>query len=122
MAAITWADVTAIAPELTDASEAVRVLVLAYVNDSVNAAALDGEEGSKTKMARVHLAAHVATVMRRSNKGQAGDVQSEALGPQSRSYGAQETELGPEDLGATGYGRTYRMVVRWSSARGPHVL
>lgn len=121
MAAITWSDVVDIAPELADVSVGMQTLILSYVNDSVNVVVLDGESGSKTKLARVTLAAHIATILVRASSGKAGDITSESLGPQSRAY-SSSSRFDETDLSLTGYGRTYRMIVRWSAARGPLVL
>lgn len=131
MADITWTDVTDLASELenwpdnaVDAASRTRIrdLLLSYVNDAHLVSVFDGEEGSKTKLVRMLLAAHAATMLTRASSNEAGVVQSEALGPQSKSYAAISSALTPEGLQATQYGIQYVFMIQTSSARGARVL
>ena len=121
MAAITWKDVSEHAPELADSAVTRRAQVdlLAYVNTTVNIALLDGEDGVKTKLARVYLAAHIATMEKR--KGVSGALTSQTAGPLSKSYAVMQW-LTPSELSLTSYGLNYLGIVRRSGARGGFVL
>ena len=105
MASIIWADVTALAPELTAPSEAARVYLLAHVNAELDPAMFDGEDGPTLRLARIWLAAHLATVGALSTGGAAGPVMSESVGGMSISYGASSST--DAALGTTAYGRLY---------------
>jgi hypothetical protein len=109
---IAWADVTAIAPELTSTAvaTATQTIILAMVNERM----VDGDAwGDYADDGRRYLAAHMATV---SGAGAgAGAVTSESIGPLSRSYAAVDG-----DLGTTKYGVFYRTLLR--VAVGPAVL
>ena len=63
MAAIVWADVEAVAPTATDVDVLAQGFILGYVNITLAVARFDGEEGPTTKLARVYLAAHHATMI-----------------------------------------------------------
>jgi hypothetical protein len=117
---ITWSDVLSHAPELSTVSAQAQTDILAYVNSQLNTSVFGGEESASLRIARVMLAAHLATIERRQNRGQVGAVTSEALGPQNRSYGGAVAEAGM--LGTTGYGQVYLMMVNSSQARGPRIL
>jgi hypothetical protein len=79
--AITWADVTAIAPELSTVANGSQTAILADVALLLNASAL----GSKFDMASKYLAAHLGTVASRPG-GEGGPVVSDTVGPLSRSF------------------------------------
>lgn len=121
MSAITWKDVSEHAAELADSAVTRRAQVdfLTYVNTTVNVSLLDGENGIKTKLARIYLAAHLATMDKR--KGAAGALTSQTAGPLSRTYMMMQW-LTRSELSLTGYGLNYLAIIKRSSARGGMVL
>ncbi len=126
MAAITWVDVVGVpgnpgpAPELASVGTAAQELYLALANDFVNVAMFDGEDGGRTKLARVYIAAHFATLDKLRGTSIAGPVISESRGGLSRSY-ANLTQMSMASglFGQTTYGQNYATLVRTSRARFP---
>jgi hypothetical protein len=119
VAVITWTDVIAHAAELSGVNSRAQEDFLGLANASVNVALLDGETGYKTKLARVYLAAHLATMDKR--KGAAGSVVSQTAGPLSRTYAMQQW-LTPSELSLTSYGSNYLTIIRHSGVRSGFVL
>ena len=117
MTAVVWTDVTSHAPALASVVSGAQTDILAYVNAVIDPSILDGEAGARTKLARIYLAAHLGTVGKRGSAG--GPLTSESAGGISRGYGALMTGA---LLDETGFGRSYREIVRTSRARGPRVL
>jgi hypothetical protein len=115
VAAITWDMVTAFAPELATFASGAQDVLLAYVNDALNVNLLDGEDGSKTKLARIYLAAHVATMSKRGG-GAAGPVVSSSAGGLSRSFAVIATG-GNSSYGATTYGSLYLDLMATTTSR-----
>ena len=103
---ITWADVIAIAPELStfpsDGQAAILGDVVTYVN--VNA---HGSQARALAAAR-YLAAHLAT-MSTNRRGATGPLQSIAVGGVSKTF-AQA--VGKSAYSATSYGLEYERRVR----------
>ncbi len=118
MAEITWADVVAVAPELSTVASDAQDMIIAYVNDDVSPAAFGGETSPKLKLARVYLAAHEGTLASQSGAGPAGPVTSETDGTIARSYAAGSTD-NASHWNSTSYGRSYVALVRTSRARLP---
>lgn len=104
--AITWTDVTAIAPELSTAALATQTAVLASVELQVNDDAWD----DLASTGKAYLAAHLATLAARGASGAAGPVTSESVGQLSRSYAAPATPS--SSLGLTSYGQEYLRLTR----------
>lgn len=121
MADIAWSNVVDFAPELSGIDADAQTDILAYVNDELDVALFDGESGPKTKLARIYLAAHVATgTLTGSSGGAAGPVTAEAEGGLSRSYGSMSAALSdPAMLALTPYGLRFLGLVNTSAARGP---
>lgn len=114
---VTWADVQAIAPELTDTAvpTGTQAVLLLMVDRQIDDAAwLDlADDG------RRYLAAHMGTVYVLTAGGSAasvGAVTSEAVGPMSRSYAssAMSSSAASVDalLGTTRYGIWYLHMIR----------
>lgn len=117
MASIIWSDVTAFAPELAAVAAGAQTDLLAYVNgDGVAVDVFGGEDSPTTRLARIYLAAHVATVGRFG--AGAGPLTSHSAGGLSRSF-AQFSGGGL--IGTTGYGRLFLQLAR-PGAVGPMVL
>jgi len=105
--AITWADVQAIAPELTNTAvpTATQAVLLAMVDRQIDDTAWDdlADDG------RRYLAAHMGALYANgSNAG--GSVIAESVGPLSRSYAAPGVAMG--SLGTTKYGMWYLQLIR----------
>lgn len=122
MAAITWTDVMALAPELSSVSTDGRTYILAHVNTALNLAEFDGEDGPKTRLARIYLAAHFGAISLAGATGASGPVTSESAGGLSRSYGTTTSTSSGSGIERTGYGQLYLQLVRTSPARAPLVL
>lgn len=131
MAAITWSDVTTIAaPELSGLAVAAQTAILVWVNAAFDVTVFDGEDGAKTKLARVYLAAHIGTLILPtsaggSGGGVSGPVSSESAGGLSRSYAVAVASSGgttAENLSRTGYGQLLLLLINTSGARSPIVI
>lgn len=120
MTAITWSDVTNKAAELADVAVDAQTDYLALANTFLNVSMLDGEDGPRTKLARIYLAAHFATLDRLRGTSIAGPVVSESRGGLSRSYAnLTQMSLASGLFGQTTYGQNYATLVRTSRARWP---
>lgn len=120
MAIIAWTDVTALAVELSSVAVSAQTLYLALANDWLNVSMFDGEDGPRTKMARIYIAAHFATLDRLRGLAVAGPVISESRGGLSRSYANLfMTHVTQGLFGTTTYGQNYEGLVRTSRARFP---
>lgn len=117
MAAIDWAAVVSIASELADVGVPAQDLYLALANTFINVSMFDGEDGPKTKLARIYIAAHFATLDKQRGTTTAGPVISESRGGLSRSY-ANLTQMSVAAglFGQTAYGQNYATLVRTSAA------
>lgn len=126
MAAITWADVTAHAPELVTAtgpSTGAQTDILAVANDVLDVSQFGGESAAKTKLARIYYAAHFGTIDAQGSSGATGAVISESVGGLARAYAAF-SPMGSDPLwDATPYGKAFRALVRSCSVlRGAWLL
>lgn len=120
MSQITWTDVTDEAAELANGvSFNTQTVLLDYVNTKIRTDGLDGEAGRKTFLARVYLAAHMATLLKR--RGIAGTVTSQSAGPVSESLSLLTLPwLGV--YSTTSYGVLYAMIVQSSAHRAGALL
>ena len=118
MAAITWTDVTDYAAELAVyTSVNGQNIILNVVNGSgLDASNFGGENAPKTKLARVLLAAHYATMTLQSAGGVTGPVTSRTEGGVSESYG-NFTMTNTVALDATEYGQLFRLLCSGTEAR-----
>lgn len=80
MAAIAWADVVGIAAEFATVSPIAQGFYLGFVNVELNVSMFGGEDAAKTKLARIYLAAHLATLDRLRGSAIAGPVIAETRG------------------------------------------
>ena len=116
MAAIVWSDVTALAPELSTVAATTQADLLNYVNGALAVALYDGEAGFRTRLSRIYLAAHLATMNRMGNAG--GALIGESVDGLSRSYAAP---MARSKLAMTAYGNAFLGLLPPAS-RGPLVL
>ena len=124
MAGIVWADVVALATELSTIDGAARVFILEYVNGpGMDPDSFDGEDGPTTRLARIYLAAHMGAGIGKGAAGAAGGpVTSESMGGLSRSYSVGSVAASADSTGSTAYGRMYEALVKNSLARLPFVI
>lgn len=127
---IVKADVLAIAPELALSDQA-WVDVLAYVNE-LDLSAL-GETVQVTRMARIYLAAHFASMSKQASNqtvtGAAGPVVAETVGNVMRRYASSGGSSGSSGgssprgsgLESTFFGQMYLRIIGMTAARGPLV-
>jgi hypothetical protein len=117
---ITWDDVIVIASELADVAEGAQDIILAYVNGALSVSMF---KPAALKLARIYLAAHIATVTAEDGDGAAiGPVISESVGGISRTYAAISAVTRGDGFDATSYGQTFGFLVRTSRARLPRVI
>lgn len=94
MAAIIWTDVTNHYPGMTSVGVDARPDILGLANEMLSAHVFGGEDATKYKMARVHLAAHFGVLELRRAGGAAGPVTSKTVSADSLavSYGSAATD------------------------------
>lgn len=102
---ITWADVVAVAPELSSVDLATQTKVLADTAAGMN----EDVWGPKLNTAAPWLAAHLATLTKRSGTG--GQVISESVGQVSRTY-ASSVAQGSGMYGSTVYGVEFERIMK----------
>jgi hypothetical protein len=113
---ISWSDVQVIAPELTNTAVATgaQAVIIAMVDRQID----DDAWGDLANDGRTYLAAHMGTVYVTTSGGGAasvGSVQSETVGPMSRTYvtsNSSSTSSTDPLLGTTRYGLWYLHLVR----------
>lgn len=126
MAAIVWTDITGtppaigIAPELVALNDVpTQALLLLLVNTTgISTRNLDGESGPKTRLARILLAAHMATLFLR--RGLAGMVSSQSEGGVSESL--SNIVANPHTWDQTAYGAALRTLIAGTAARAGLLL
>src|SRR5262245_17083854 len=101
--AISWTNVTDIAPELSTVALATQTALLEQVNEE-EISDDNWPSEAKADRARAYLAAHLATLINR--RGSAGAVMSESVGSVSRAY-STSVAAGANELGSTSYGMNY---------------
>lgn len=105
--AITWADVEAVAPELSTAALATQTAILAQVNSELSPSVW----GTKVEIGRAWLAAHLGTLAGIEEGG--GVVQSETVGAVSRTFAVSSG-----DYSSTAYGNEFqRLLMQLPAAR-----
>lgn len=115
MAAITWSNVTDEASELlTFTNVNAQNAILNYVNTVLAVEGFGGEDSVKTFQARVFLAAHMITMLRR--RGAAGIKTGQTAGPLSETFALLPlVRFGT--FSTTSYGQLYAQVCRASAHR-----
>lgn len=118
MAAITWADVVALAPELATLNAdpaqdlVAKAAILAFVNEALNIDRLGGEDAPRTRLARIYLAAHMGTIQKRGGAAIAGPMTSSSRGGISASYADHGQSSTAGEYGTTSYGQLYWSIVK----------
>ncbi len=115
---ITWADVTARAPELSAVATATQNAILADLAVLLPNTAIWGD---KYNLACCYLAAHKGTLALAGGQGPAGPLTSEKIGPTAYSYAAPK-QSGSGLYSSTSYGQQYEALLRGLSARVGFVL
>ncbi len=112
---ISWSDVIAIAPELVDFDVTGQNLILAWVNEAFDRKMFTTNQ---LKLARIYLAAHLATVSSQGGDMTAGPVISESVGGISRTYA--NMMMSGSFSGST-YADALSLLLKTSSARLPRI-
>lgn len=122
MAPIAWSDVIAVSSPLAAVIVAQQDMILAMVNAKF-AGVFDGEDGPTTKLARIYVAAHFASLPGSTDQRPGGSVTSESRGGLSRSYAPPPTQAGSYEgtWSDTQWGRRYLQLLLGSKARWPRV-
>lgn len=121
MADIIRADVVAHAAELsTGVSDTAWVDILNYANQ-VNLNYF-GDSDYDTRMARIYLAAHIATMSVTASTGAVGPVISESVGGARRTYAFIQSSSSSASLTTTKYGQQYQDIIASSCAHGPFLV
>lgn len=118
MAALTWADVVSIASTLSTVDTLQQELLLAVVNKSF-AQVFDGEDGPKTKLARIYYAAHMASLPGAGEQRPGGAVVSQSRGGLSQSYAPPNTSAGDPMWSSTQWGARLELMLAGSRAVWP---
>lgn len=118
MAPIAWSDVVAYSSALAAADPIVQADILELVNASFASlpSVFDGEDGGKTRLARIYIALHFASLPGAGEQRPAGAVTSETRGGLSRSYAPPASGSGSETWNDTQWGRRYLQLLRGSRA------
>jgi hypothetical protein len=103
---ITWADVEAVAPELSTLPEATQLAILSFVGKQLSSEVW----GDRLDLGLAYLAAHLGTISKRGGTGPGGVIASETVGPSSRSYAV--AAAAPGALGSTLYGQEYQRLTQ----------
>ena len=119
MADITWSNVTDHAAELSTVPYRQRLDLLTYVNSVLQVSLIDGEDGPKTKLTRIYLAAHMATAGAGASTGDDGPITSKKEGDVAITYAVPTTANAPD---ATAYGNMYLRLINTSALRAPVLL
>ncbi len=118
MSAITWTDVTNYASELSGVSLGAQTGILALANARFDPAALDGENGPETRLARVLLAAHLATVGPASGgSASAGPVIEEEVGDVRRKFADLSSSASTTSFEGSSYGDLLTRLLRINAPR-----
>lgn len=120
MAPIAWADVVAVSSTLDAVTAAQQADLLTLVNGSF-ADVFDGEDGIRTRLARIYYAAHLASLPGAGAQRAAGPVTSESRGGLSRSYQAISAGSMGGSLALTQWGQRFSEMLNGSKARWPRV-
>lgn len=125
MANIVWTDITTAWPtdtQLAAVAVPFQNLILDYVNKELNVALFGGEEASKTKLARMYLAAHFGkmvpiAVATGAGGTIAGPVTSSSAGGLTRGFANLLSAGGAGTFGQTGYGQEFQALLDTTVAR-----
>jgi len=104
---VTWSQVVDFAPDAVDVPVGAQAVILAYVDDALDAT----RWGGKYALGCILLCAHVALC----TFGEQGSIASEGVGGVSVTYAALASD---DDLDTTPYGRQYRALARQVGAGG----
>jgi hypothetical protein len=117
MAPVAWPDVVAYSSPLAAVNITVQTDLLAWVNKSFSAV-FDGEDGVKTRLARIYAAAHMASLPGAGEQRPGGAVVAESRGGLSRSY-APPPVMNSNWWALTQWGQRYLLLLDGSKAMWP---
>lgn len=122
MASITWSDVDNFAANLSTVDAGAQTDILAEVNTCLNVSYWGGESGPKLKLARIYLAAHMATCALQGAAGAGGPVTMEMVDRLQVSYAQPGGGVAFDSLDSTAFGKMFRALARTTKARAPVVI
>lgn len=119
---ITWSDVIAFAPQLTSLSTTAHAVIVAFANASFSPDLFGGEGSPTLRMARLCMAAHLASTFPAKDAGTGAVdalVASESVGGVSRSYTytTSASVTGDASLQSSSFGRMIVTILQSSPAR-----
>lgn len=117
MADIIWTDVVALIASMSAITTDAQNAILPYVNIALDGDFFGGEDGQTYKLARIYLAAHIATTATGGDAAPAGPVTEEHEGGLGRTYAAIAGAQSCNTHQSTSYGRLYDEIVRGSPNR-----
>lgn len=125
MSNIVWTDLTTAWPtdtQLAAVAVPFQNLILDYVNKELNVALFGGEDASKTKLARMFLAAHFGkmvpvAVATGAGGSVAGPMVSSSAGGLTRSFGSLMAAGGAGTFSQTAYGQEFQSLLATTVAR-----
>lgn len=115
MAAITWLDIVAYAPELSGVQVSIQNDLLALVEEQLSSEDFGGEDSTQFKLARIYLVAHMCL----TQTDKSPIVTSESVGGISRSYYVSDS---PSFFESTPYGRLFLSLNPLSKLHYPIVI
>lgn len=117
--ATTWADVEALAPQLSTVAAGAQTLILGYVNAVLDTASDAWGDAEVSALAGALLAAHFgALAAAQSSSGASGPVTSMSLGQASKSFAVPSLSMDAGALGATAYGAQYLELAKTTFSGG----
>lgn len=120
MADIDWPTIVAIIPSMSGVAVGAQTAYLSLVNALVSDE-YGGDTDPRFLLARVYLAAHMATVDAQGATGGAGPIASDTGGGLSVTY-ASTVGMTNTVYDSTAYGRQYKAIQRRSPVRLPRLL
>lgn len=118
MAALIWADVVAYVSTLSTVDLIQQTDLLAWANKAF-AAVFDGEDGPRTRIARIYLIAHFASLPGAGDQRAGGAVTSQSRGGISQSYASPIGGGGDPMWSSTQWGSRLELMLAGSKAVWP---
>jgi hypothetical protein len=116
VAPIAWSDVTAFVSTLSTVNPTQQELLLEMANTRTNVDIFDGEDGIDTKLARIYLVAHFASLPGAGSTAPAGPLIGQTRGKLSQQFQGLPLTAANEWL-LTQWGRRYWQLLQASRAR-----
>lgn len=115
---ITWDQVVEFAAELSTVTAGAQAAILAHVNDALAVEKFDGEDGPKTHLARIYLAAHFGALSKPNASGTTtGPMVSSSAGGLTRTFANTLAVGGSGTWSQTRYGQLYAALLKTTISR-----